>query len=91
MPGDDGGHHIARRFNGPTEAFNHFAQDANFNRGDYRALENQWATAKKAGKTVTVRIVPEYNGSSQRPSALNIWFRINGRRESVKLPNKAKG
>lgn len=28
LPGDDGGHYIARRFNGPTEAFNHFAQDA---------------------------------------------------------------
>ncbi len=26
---DDGGHYIAVRFNGPTDAFNHFAQDAN--------------------------------------------------------------
>jgi hypothetical protein len=36
---DDGGHYIAARFNGPSEAFNHFAQDANFNRGGYRVLE----------------------------------------------------
>lgn len=40
---DDGGHYVASRFNGPTEAFNHFAQDANFNRGGYRVLEDEWA------------------------------------------------
>ncbi|MEI5688017.1 DNA/RNA non-specific endonuclease [Sphingomonas kyungheensis] len=42
-PTDDGGHYIATRFNGPSDAFNHFAQDANFNRGRYRRLEDQWA------------------------------------------------
>ncbi|WP_353888515.1 DNA/RNA non-specific endonuclease [uncultured Sphingomonas sp.] len=30
---DDGGHYIAVRFDGPTDAFNHFAQDRHFNRG----------------------------------------------------------
>jgi hypothetical protein len=44
-PTDDGGHYIAARFNGPSDAFNHFAQDANFNRGLYRRLKDQWATA----------------------------------------------
>jgi hypothetical protein len=38
---DDGGHYVAARFNGPAEAFNHFARDANFNRGRYRLLEDQ--------------------------------------------------
>lgn len=61
---DDGGHYIAARFNGPTEAFNHFAQDANFNRGGYRLLEDEWARDKRAGKTVTVRIVPRLEGGS---------------------------
>ena len=56
-PADDGGHYIAARFNGPTDAFNHFAQDANFNRGEYRLLEDQWARAKRAGRDVTVKIV----------------------------------
>ncbi|WP_419827366.1 DNA/RNA non-specific endonuclease [Sphingomonas sp.] len=37
---DDGGHYVAVRFNGPTDTFNHFAQDANFNRGGYRLLED---------------------------------------------------
>lgn len=87
---DHGGHYIARRFNGPTEAFNHFAQDASFNRGRYRALENQWARAKRAGKRVTVKIVPVYDGRSQRPSAINVWFRIDGDEESLNFPNESQ-
>ncbi|MHA6723215.1 hypothetical protein [Sphingomonas sp. RS2018] len=38
----------------PTEAFNHFAQDATFNRGRYRSLEDEWARDKRAGRTVAV-------------------------------------
>jgi hypothetical protein len=87
---DDGGHYIARRFNGPREAFNHFAQDRNFNRGDYRALEDEWARAKRSGKHVWVRIVPVFDGSSQRPSAINVWFTIDGREGSQKFPNERK-
>lgn len=89
-PSDDGGHYITARFNGPTDAFNHFAQDANFNRGKYRLLEDQWASAKRAGKSVTVQIVPSYDGASKRPAVINIWFRINGHQESVKLANEPK-
>lgn len=84
---DDGGHYIASRFNGPAEAFNHFAQDANFNRGRYRALEDQWARAKRLGQKVRVRIVPEYVDLSKRPVSINIWFDIDGKQNSVKLTN----
>lgn len=87
-PKDDGGHYIASRFNGPSEAFNHFAQDPTFNRGSYRALEDQWARAIRAGKQVKVRIEPIYEGSSRRPSFLNVWFRIDGERQSVQYPNE---
>ncbi len=87
---DDGGHYIAARFKGPTEAFNHFAQDANFNRGGYRVLEDQWARAKRAGKSVIVKIVPVFGGVSARPSAINVWFFINGKRESQQFPNAPK-
>ncbi|WP_254602633.1 DNA/RNA non-specific endonuclease [Sphingomonas bacterium] len=38
---DDGGHFIAARFNGPSDKINHFAQDANFNRGAYRVMEDK--------------------------------------------------
>ena len=87
---DDGGHYIARRFNGPTEAFNHFAQDANFNRGAYRALEDQWARAIRAGKAVMVRVVPSYDASSRRPSRINVWFWIDGEENSVRFPNEPR-
>jgi hypothetical protein len=85
---DDGGHYIAPRFDGPAETFNHFAQNANFNRGKYRALEDQWAREMRAGKRVDVRIVPVYQGSSRRPSHLNVWFWIDGKRHSLKFPNE---
>lgn len=88
--GDHGGHYIARRFNGPKEAFNHFAQDGSFNRSDYAKLENQWEQAKRLRKQVRIKIVPVFEGKSQRPSALNVWFWIDGHRESLQLPNKSK-
>ena len=86
--GDDGGHYIAARFNGPTEAFNHFAQDANFNRGSYRLLEDDWARDKRAGKSVTVKIVPRFDGGSVRPSTIDVWWTANGRTRSLKFPNE---
>lgn len=52
LPGDEGGHYIARRFDGPTQAFNHFAQNGNFNKSAYLGLENRWAAAQKLGKKV---------------------------------------
>ena len=89
-PTDDGGHYIAARFNGPTDAFNHFAQDANFNRGDYRVLEDDWGRAKRAGKKVTVKIVPVYVGISKRPAAINVWFTIDGRLGSQQFSNEPR-
>lgn len=87
---DHGGHYIARRFNGPTEAFNHFAQDANFNRSGYRALEEEWAREMRAGRRVEVDIVPVYEGSSRRPSLINVWFWVDGKRKSVRFPNEPR-
>ena len=87
---DDGGHFIARRFNGPTEAFNHFAQNLNFNRGGYRALEDKWAEAIRAGKKVRVKITPLYRGASRRPSSIHIRYWINGQQFEENFPNEAK-
>ena len=87
LPSDDGGHYIARRFDGPTAAFNYFAQDLNVNRSRYRVLEDQWATAKRSGKEVVVKIIPTFGGKSQRPSALSIKFSISGNKESVIISN----
>jgi hypothetical protein len=88
---DDGGHYIAVRFNGPIETFDHFAQDANFNRGGYRVLEDQWAQDTKAGKQVYVSITPIYTGSSRRPAKINVVFSINGQRSFRNFPNISKG
>jgi len=90
-PTDDGGHYIAARFNGPSDAFNHFAQDANFNRGLYRRLEDQWATALRAHKKVTVSIVPHYENPSKRPYEIDVSFLVDGHKESFKFPNERGG
>lgn len=85
---DDGGHYIARRFNGPPDDFNLFPQDSNFNRGTYRLLEEQWARAKRAGKNVEIEIVPRFEAGSKRPTELDVFFAIDGNRKSFKLPNE---
>lgn len=91
LASDDGGHYVARRFNGPTDAFNHFAQDANFNRGEYRGLENEWAKDMRAGKIISVRISPEYEGASKRPSNIRVTYTINGLPKFRRFANGSKG
>ena len=88
---DDGGRYIARRFNGPHDAFNHFAQDASFNRGSYRVLEDSWAKAKKAGKSVSVKITPHYGGSSRRPDAIEVSYTVGGRSDRIEFSDLSKG
>jgi hypothetical protein len=84
---DDGGHYIAARFNGPRDAFNHFAQDANFNRGAYRALEDSWAKSIRSGHKVFVDIIPHYAGNSMRPGGLEVFYFIDGKRYRTYFPN----
>ena len=88
---DDGGHFIAARFNGPREWFNHFAQDASFNRGVYRVIEDEWAKAVRGGQRVFVDIVPHYRGTSMRPHMLTVTWVIGGDKFKRDLPNERKG
>jgi len=88
---DDGGHFIAARFNGPRDSFNHFAQDANFNRGSYRAMEDSWAKELRGGHKVFVDIEPLYHGTSKRPYQINVIWEVDGRRTSQKFSNEARG
>ncbi len=88
---DDGGHFIAARFNGPSDRFNHFAQNANFNRDGYRVMEDSWAKALLAGHKVFVDIEPLYERTSQRPYQLNVTWEVDGQRTSQKFLNEAKG
>jgi hypothetical protein len=73
---DQGGHWVGRRFDGPLDDFNHFAQDGNFNNGAYKRLENKWQKSLDAGKPVSVEIKADYPGSSLRPSEIHVVYKI---------------
>lgn len=88
---DDGGHFIAARFSGPREWFNHFAQDASFNRGAYRALEGTWASAVRSGKRVFVDVTPHYQGTSTRPYKLSVIWVVDGKEHVQAFPNEPRG
>lgn len=88
---DDGGHYVAARFNGPSERFNHFAQNASFNRGAYRAIEDSWAREIKAGHRVFVDIIPHYAGASLRPTRITVRWSIGSREFEREFPNERKG
>ena len=90
-PQDDGGHFIAPRFGGPKAAYNHFAQEANFNRGAYRALEEGWAKAQKEGKDVRVRIDARYAVHSRRAEELRVEWIISGTRKHRDFGNEKGG
>jgi len=91
-PTDEGGHYIANRFNGPSDAFNHFAQDRNFNRSAYRAMENVWAAHVRERRKVFVSITPRYHGTSKRPYHVTvIWSVDGGKRKIEEFPNEPKG
>jgi hypothetical protein len=88
---DEGGHFIGRRFNGPLDDFNHFAQNVNFNRGAYKSLENTWQRALDLGQPVYVDIKPSYAGPSLRPEGLRINYSIDGQPSRVSFKNKPGG
>lgn len=91
LPNDDGGHYIGRRFDGPTDDFNHFAQDRNFNRSAYKELENSWQRALDAGKKVSIDITPSYDGSSVRPIKIQVDYTIDGVPYSRSFTNRHGG
>ncbi len=88
---DQGGHYMGRRFNGPTDEINHFAQNGNFNQGTYKALENSWERALNNGQSVRVEITPTYIGDSLRPSTLTVRQWIDGAPSRPITFNNARG
>jgi hypothetical protein len=91
MPTDEGGHYVGRRFDGPTDDFNHFAQDQNFNRGAYKQLENEWAGYLNNGKSVRIEITPNYPTGSLRPDTLSVKYWVDGQRMPTKFFMNAPG
>lgn len=72
LESDEGGHLIGTRFNGPTDAFNLVPQDADLNRGEWKAMENTWADQVENGKDVKVMIEPVYRDDSGRPESFEV-------------------
>ena len=75
---DHRGHLIGDRFNGGNGLENIVAQDGRLNQGEYKALENYWADALKAGKPVSVEIKVVYTGDSQRPTTFVVEYSVDG-------------
>uniref|UniRef100_UPI001C97D312 DNA/RNA non-specific endonuclease n=1 Tax=Fluviispira vulneris TaxID=2763012 RepID=UPI001C97D312 len=79
-PADEGGHLIATILGGPGEKINLVPMDGNLNKGEWKKMENLWATAKKEGKEVNVKIEPTYSGDSKRPEKFRVEYLISGDR-----------
>ncbi|ONI68985.1 hypothetical protein BWI15_34740 [Kribbella sp. ALI-6-A] len=83
---DDGGHLIANRFMGPSEAINLVAQLRAQNRpsaldsANWYALEKRWAAAATDDppKVVEVSIALRYPTDSLRPSSFRVRYRVDG-------------
>jgi len=75
---DQGGHFVGRRFDGPKDAINHFAQNGNFNMGAYRSLEHRWDKLLQEGRHVRVQLTPKYAGDSLRPESLKVKYWVDG-------------
>ena len=70
--GDHAGHLIGDQFGGSADLDNLVSQAALVNLSAYKKIENQWAAAKKANKTVSVRIAVNYESGSARPISFTI-------------------
>lgn len=84
---DQGGHIIARIFNGPGEQINYVPQSAKLNNGEWRAMERIWQEALTEGKKVDINIEVVYNQNSKRPECFNITYYINGKLNTKQFDN----
>jgi len=79
LDGDQGGHLIGDRFDGPGEQINYVPQKGSLNQGAYKKLENKWAKALEENKTVEVKIENIYSGDSKRPIGQTVESTIDGK------------
>ncbi|VTU37605.1 DNA/RNA non-specific endonuclease [Variovorax sp. PBL-H6] len=77
---DEGGHLIASSLGGAGDRINIVPQASTLNRGDWRAMENEFRNALKEGKTVTVKIDVVYPvGVGVRPNEFRVIATIDGK------------
>lgn len=76
IKGDDqGGHIIARVFNGPGEQINYVPQTATLNNGEWKTMEKKWNDALSEGKKVEVDIKINY-ADNLRPTDFDVTYII---------------
>lgn len=87
LPGDDGGHLVARILDGSSGNENIVPMRDTVNRGDYKRVEGEIKNAKAEGKDVqdSGRVI--YEGESFRPSAIERTYEIDGRTNVLKVDN----
>ena len=85
LPGDEGGHLIAKIFGGSGELDNLVAMEKIVNRSDYRIMENQWKNALQEGKEVKVTIDIVYDGVNKRPMGFNVIYKVDDNPEVTKF------
>jgi T4-like virus tail tube protein gp19. len=83
---EGGGHIIAQIFNGPGEQINYVPQAQTLNRGDWKAMENEWKEAlnKIPPDEVKVDIQIIYGGESKRPNRFIVKYTIGGVKQKPK-------
>ncbi len=83
--GDDGGHLIAASLGGAGDRINIVPQEAILNRGEWRAMENDFRKALKDGNSVSVKIDVGYPSGGGRPSEFKVIALIDGVRKEFKF------
>jgi hypothetical protein len=89
--GYDGGHLIAKLFGGAGERINLIAQLSSVNRGEFRAMEKEWADAIREGKLVKVEVNPVYQGGLNVPVDTEVRYWIDGVLKEKSFPNTPGG
>lgn len=89
--GDEGGHIQAHSLGGSSERINLFPQDANFNRGEYKKIENSIRNDLKEGKDVKVTVELIYDDpDSSRPSRVRVTKTVTDSNGNVEVTSITK-
>ena len=88
LPGDHGGHLIAKIFGGSGELDNLVAMDKIVNTVEYRELERVWYKRLNEGKKVEVTIDVKYEEVNNRPTGFDVIYKVDDNPEVIQfLPN----
>ncbi|XWY19291.1 DNA/RNA non-specific endonuclease [Bisgaard Taxon 45] len=89
--GDEGGHIQAHSLGGSSEKINLFPQDANFNRGEYKKIENSIKNDLKEGKDVQVTVELIYDDpNSSRPDRVRVTKIVTDSNGNVEITSVTK-